>query len=249
MSRLSEVKEHMEVIGADGVHIGTVDGVKGERIKLTKSDSGMGAHQDHHHYIPGGLIAEVEGNRVRLSATAANARQFIEEKSGPDNGKRLWSWNRIGIGAAVIGAVGAATVAAMKTRQGQSDDQSDDDFELRLQTDETMRLISSSKVEGTPVVGRDGEKLGSIKNFMVDKYTGRVAYAVMEFGGHFGFGKSLFPLPWPMLDYDVEKDGYVLNITKDDLADAPRFEASNEPEFDPVYRRRLLVFHGGRMPA
>jgi hypothetical protein len=58
----------MEVIGADGVHVGTVDHVDGDRIKLTKNDSGMGKHRGHHHFIPLNLVAEVEGNKLRLSA-------------------------------------------------------------------------------------------------------------------------------------------------------------------------------------
>ena len=77
---LDQVKEHMEVIGADGVHVGTVDHVDGDRIKLTKADSGEGSHEGHHHYISGGLVAEVEGDKVRLSATGANAVMFEEEK-------------------------------------------------------------------------------------------------------------------------------------------------------------------------
>jgi hypothetical protein len=82
MADLSQIREHMEVIGADGVHLGTVDKVEGGRIKLTKKDSGV-AHQDHHHYLPGGLIAEVEGDQVRLSANAdVAAGLFEEEESG-----------------------------------------------------------------------------------------------------------------------------------------------------------------------
>ena len=77
---LDQVREHMEVIGADGVHVGTVDKVEGGRIKLTKKDSGEGSHEGHHHYISGGLVAEVEGDKVRLSATGANAVMFEEEK-------------------------------------------------------------------------------------------------------------------------------------------------------------------------
>jgi hypothetical protein len=77
----------MEVIGADGVHVGTVDHVEGDRIKLTKKDSAAeiegaeGTHEGHHHYISLGLVAEVEGDQVRLSATAANAVLFEEEGS------------------------------------------------------------------------------------------------------------------------------------------------------------------------
>ena len=85
MTDLSQIKEHMDVIGADGVHVGTVDHVEGDRIKLTKKDSGadveegQGSHAGHHHYISKGLIAGVEGNTVRLSANADVAVTFEEE--------------------------------------------------------------------------------------------------------------------------------------------------------------------------
>jgi hypothetical protein len=79
MADLSAVQEHMEVIGADGVHLGTVDKVEGNRIKLTKKDSG--SHSDHHHYISGGLVAAVEGDQVRLSANA-DAAVLLEEEEG-----------------------------------------------------------------------------------------------------------------------------------------------------------------------
>jgi hypothetical protein len=78
----------MEVIGADGVHVGTVDKVDGERIKLTKKDSGAdiegaeGGHSGHHHFISLGLVAGVEGDQVRLSATGENAIMFEEEEAG-----------------------------------------------------------------------------------------------------------------------------------------------------------------------
>jgi hypothetical protein len=77
-----EVKQHMEVIGADGVHIGTVDRIENGRIKLTKADSGEGRHKGHHHFIDLGLVAEVEGQKVRLSANAAVAVTLEEERSG-----------------------------------------------------------------------------------------------------------------------------------------------------------------------
>ena len=85
MADASAIREHMEVIGADGVHVGTVDHVEGDRIKLTKKDSGAeiegaeGAHAGHHHFISLGLVAEVEGDQVRLSANAAVAVTFEEE--------------------------------------------------------------------------------------------------------------------------------------------------------------------------
>jgi hypothetical protein len=64
------------------VHVGVVDAVEGHRIKLTRRDSGEGSHRGHHHYVPAGLIAEVEGNRVRLSANADVAVTFEEEEGG-----------------------------------------------------------------------------------------------------------------------------------------------------------------------
>ena len=77
----TQIKDHAEVIGADGVHLGTVDHVDGDRIKLTKADSaqagdGQGAR---HHYIPLGLVAGIEDGKVRLSATAAVAAELFEE--------------------------------------------------------------------------------------------------------------------------------------------------------------------------
>ena len=88
MTDASAIREHMEVIGADGVHLGTVDKIDGERIKLTKADSGVqiegqqGQHTGHHHYISLGLVAGVDGDQVRLSATGANAVMFEEEEGG-----------------------------------------------------------------------------------------------------------------------------------------------------------------------
>jgi len=72
-----EIKEHMEVIGADGVHVGTVDRVQGDRIKLTKKDS---THPGHHHFISTALVAGVEGDKVRLSANGDVAAELFEEE-------------------------------------------------------------------------------------------------------------------------------------------------------------------------
>jgi hypothetical protein len=82
MADASNIREHMEVIGADGVHVGTVDRVEGGRIKLTRNDSGEGRHEGHHHYIPLSLVADVEGEQVRLSANANVAITFEEEEGG-----------------------------------------------------------------------------------------------------------------------------------------------------------------------
>lgn len=300
MARTSDIREHMEVIGADGVHVGTVDRVEGDRIKLTKADSGQGSHQGHHHYLSTGLVANVEGDKVRLSATAANAFMFAEEgdqgsadlvtggnqrRPGGDQSSQGRgytatsdtqedytsnfrtsdkydrkadrssgpSWGKIALGAAATATAAAASAALLgRNKQSSSSGKqrsksdSDRDFELQLQTDENIRLISSAKVEGTPVYGRDGERLGKIESFMVDKYTGRVGYAVLSFGGTMGFGESLFPLPWSALTYDDDKDGYVLGITKDQLNEAPKFKKSDEPEFSGDYRRVIFRAYSSR---
>jgi hypothetical protein len=82
MSGFEDIREHMEVIGADGVHLGTVDRVEDNRIKLIRADSGVG-HEQHHHFIPKGLVAEVEGDKVRLSANGDVAADLFEqEESG-----------------------------------------------------------------------------------------------------------------------------------------------------------------------
>lgn len=178
----------------------------------------------------------------------ARARDLIEKGSTASEGlaktvrekvQGPWNWNKIGIGVGAAAAIAGAAAAAGKFFRSEGEG----DFQLQLETDENMRLISSKKVEGTAVVDRDGTRIGTIDTFMVDKYSGRVAYAVMRFGGKFGFGASLFPLPWPLLDYEEEKGGYVLEITKEELANAPRFEPNDDPEFSPEYRRQIILFH------
>ena len=82
MTDAGRIREHMDVIGADGVHVGTVDRIEGDRIKLTRQDSGQGSHEGHHHYIPLALVAEIEGDNVRLSANGDVAVTFEEEADG-----------------------------------------------------------------------------------------------------------------------------------------------------------------------
>ena len=87
MSNFEDIREHMEVIGADGVRLGTVDRVEGDRIKLVRADSGL-AHTDHHHYISRGLFADIEGDTIRLSANAdVVAALFEEEQDGQPIGE------------------------------------------------------------------------------------------------------------------------------------------------------------------
>ena len=110
--------------------------------------------------------------------------------------------------------------------------------------DETDRLIASDKVEGTEVFGRDGTRIGAVYNFMVDKVTGRVAYAVVSFGGFLGLGERFFPLPWAALTYDPARGGYVVDIDPATLDRAPSFAPGEEPWRDPEHQRNVFGFYG-----
>jgi hypothetical protein len=83
------------------------------------------------------------------------------------------------------------------------------------------RLISADRVQGTPVYDADGDKLGHIEDVMLHKASGRVAYAIMSYGGFLGAGERYHPLPWSMLTYDTEKNGYILPLTRSQLEAAP----------------------------
>ena len=78
----SAIRAGMEVIGADGVHVGTVERLEGDRIRLAKKDSGQGSHEGHRHYISTALLADVYGGKIRLSANANVAVVFEEEADG-----------------------------------------------------------------------------------------------------------------------------------------------------------------------
>lgn len=108
---------------------------------------------------------------------------------------------------------------------------------------ETRQLIASNKVDGTAVYNHEGDRLGTISNFMVDKVSGKAEYAVMQFGGFMGIGTDNYPIPWSMLQYDVEHGGYVVDLDKDQLNDAPRYQ-TDEPAFDENYDRQVHGHYG-----
>jgi sporulation protein YlmC with PRC-barrel domain len=120
-----------------------------------------------------------------------------------------------------------------------------DDQNRGLPMDETSHLIASNKVEGTTVYGGDGRRLGSIHNFMVDKLTGRVEYAVMSYStGFLGMGTRYYPLPWRVLSYDKRAGGYRIDLTERDLRTAPSFDRESEPRFDHDYGSRVHDYYG-----
>lgn len=94
--------------------------------------------------------------------------------------------------------------------------------EEKSEAAKSSSLIASDQVEGTAVVRPDGKQIGNIKRIMIDKKTGQVAYAVMTFGGFLGFGEDFYPLPWSLLTYNPVLDGYEIDITKEQLKNAPK---------------------------
>ena len=88
---------------------------------------------------------------------------------------------------------------------------------------ETVSLIGSDKVEGTAVYGANDERIGSVQRVMIDKIGGKVAYAVVSFGGFLGIGEDYYPMPWAQLKYDTRLGGYKVGVTEDQLKGAPKF--------------------------
>ena len=109
-----------------------------------------------------------------------------------------------------------------------------------VEANETNRLISSGKVDGTAVYNTRGEKLGSIHHLMIDKFTGHVEYAVMSFGGFLGIGENYYPLPWRKLTYDTRLGGYCVDLDRARLEKAPAYTMSSQPDWsDRAYRTRI----------
>src|SRR4249919_1883357 len=105
-------------------------------------------------------------------------------------------------------------------------------------------VISSDKVEGTAVYNATGDKLGSIDDLMIDKRSGQIRYAVLEFGGFLGMGTDRYPLPWNVLKYDTQKEGYVVPLDKKKLEQAPRYSEDDMPDYTPDYGRRVYNYYG-----
>lgn len=113
-----------------------------------------------------------------------------------------------------------------------------------LKRDETHALISADKVEGTAVYDAQGEKMGSIYRIMIDKLSGKVDYAVMSFGGFLGIGDRYHPLPWGMLTYDEGLEGYVVNLTKEKLENAPSYAEDELTWQDPRLGTTVTDYYG-----
>jgi sporulation protein YlmC with PRC-barrel domain len=104
--------------------------------------------------------------------------------------------------------------------------------------------IAASRVEGTHVYNLAGEKLGTIDDLVIDKRNGHVRYAALEFGGFLGLGTDRFPLPWSMLTYDTEKDGYVVNLDMNQVKAGPRYAPDAERDYSEAYGRGVYDYYG-----
>ena len=109
---------------------------------------------------------------------------------------------------------------------------------------ETTSLIGSDKVEGTAVYGPDREKIGSIERVMIDKISGKVAYAILSFGGFLGMGGDYYPVPWSKLGYDTNLGGYRVDFTRDQLDQAPKYSESQGWNWSRENDRRVYDYYG-----
>lgn len=106
-------------------------------------------------------------------------------------------------------------------------------------------LIGADKVDGTAVYDPSGERLGTIHDVMIDKVSGRVAYAVLSFGGFLGLGEKYHPLPWNTLKYDTSLGGYVTGLSKEQLEGAPAYDEGDDPAWgDRAYEKSVHDYYG-----
>jgi hypothetical protein len=109
---------------------------------------------------------------------------------------------------------------------------------------ETVSLIGSDKVDGTAVYGADDQKIGTVQRVMIDKVSGKVAYAVISFGGFIGIGEDYYPMPWPNLKYDTRLEGYRVGVTEDQLKGAPKYNQYKDWDWaDRANDRRVYEYY------
>jgi hypothetical protein len=113
---------------------------------------------------------------------------------------------------------------------------------------ETFALIGSDKVEGTAVYRSNGEKVGAIDRVMIDKVSGKVAYAIMSFGGFLGIGEDYYPLPWSLLTYNPRLEGYEVNVTEQQLRGAPKYSQHETWDWTDRNRAQNVYQYYGLTP-
>jgi len=120
----------------------------------------------------------------------------------------------------------------------------DDNRATTANVKETHDLIASDKVEGTKVYDLGGEHIGSIERILVEKRSGKVSYAVLSFGGFLGMGHEHYPLPWSKLNYDVDLGGYRVDVSKQQLEGAPKYDGEDDNYWTEENGRRVYDYYG-----
>ena len=113
---------------------------------------------------------------------------------------------------------------------------------MSLSDSPTQLLIESNKTDQMMVSSRDGEKVGFVISFMIDKRRGHALYVVLTIGGFLGMGKAYYPLPFQLLSYDAANDSYQITIDRRVLEGGPSW-ANNEPIFDQAYADRVASYY------
>ncbi|HET6197868.1 MAG TPA: PRC-barrel domain-containing protein [Acetobacteraceae bacterium] len=114
-------------------------------------------------------------------------------------------------------------------------------------SDTSGRLIAADQVEGTSIYNPAGDNLGSVQDVMIDKISGKIAYAVVGFGGFLGIGDRHYPLPWEKLKYDTNMGGFVVDLDKRTLEGAPSYADNDTVGWeDPAWGKRVYDYYGAR---
>lgn len=112
-----------------------------------------------------------------------------------------------------------------------------------IERNETHDMISSDKVEGTALYGRDGQQLGTVHHLMIGKRDGRVRHAVISYGGFLGIGEDYYPMPWNELSYDQQRGGYMVDRDAEQLKGGPRYRLDQQPSWDLAFEDRLTSYY------
>jgi sporulation protein YlmC with PRC-barrel domain len=179
---------------------------------------------------------------VRPAVDWMNAPMTQQTRAEPPSKAMAAPSNPFGI-ASAIGQTAKGSHSMEQTTTSSPSTASGSD-RRPLERDETTSLISSSKVDGTSVYDKDGEKIGNISHLMIGKRSGRVEYAVMNFGSFLGMGGSYHPLPWDVLNYDSDLGGYRVPMDKEKLRGAPSFREDQQPAFDRHFGQTVYGYYG-----
>lgn len=108
----------------------------------------------------------------------------------------------------------------------------------------SFHIHAATDLVGKKVMNSAGDDLGKLDKLMIDAVNGQVAYAVLSFGGHWGFGDKLFAVPFQALDYDMEAECFIFEVTKEQLEEAPQFEETALPTGDEELLDDVYLFYG-----